>query len=62
MLVLLFTLGLGTTHGLPAQSMDPCFILDSPWIVQIHTTVCVIGKYHSTSDNTIATHSRVHIC
>ena len=26
-----------TIHGLPAQSKDPYFVQDNPWIVQIHT-------------------------
>ena len=26
-----------TIHGLPAQSKDPYFVQDSPWMVQIHT-------------------------
>ena len=30
-------LGLGSIHGLPAPSMDPCLLLDNPWIVQLHT-------------------------
>ena len=29
-------LGLGTIRALTAQSMDPCFVLDDPLIVQIH--------------------------
>ena len=40
--------GAWTIHGLPAQSKDPYFVQDNPWIVQIHTLslkVAVHWKY-----------------
>ena len=35
-------LGLGTIHGLPTQSMDPCLVLGNPWIVQTKNASMVL--------------------